>query len=179
MNQNRFNIINTLAIAFSHKLYWLLIALLGLSMEATALYYQHVLEEDPCQVCIHIRIWVAGFILLSVLMLAIPKGKIANIIGHLINTVLIAGLWERCLFLLNVENGNANSSCNFFLNFPHWFALDKWMPELFEVRALCSYTPDVFFGITMAQSLMALSSGLVLISISALALNIFKYPESI
>jgi protein dithiol:quinone oxidoreductase len=153
---------------FSHKLYWLCTALLGIVLLVVALYYQHVLGEEPCQVCIHIRIWVAGFIILSSFMLALPSGKVFSVVGHGINTVLMAGLWERCLFLLNVENGHATSSCNFFLGFPDWFALDKWFPEIFEVRNLCSFTPELLFGISMAQCLIALASVLVVTSLAAL-----------
>lgn len=160
---------------FSHKLYWLCTALLGITLLVVALYYQHVLGEEPCQVCIHIRIWIAGFTVLSGFMLALPSGNALNIVGHGANTVLMAGLWERCLFLLDVENGNATSSCNFFLGFPDWFALDKWFPEIFEVRNLCSFTPELLFGVSMAQCLILLASVFVFVSLAALILSVVKY----
>ena len=158
----------------SSKTYWLLLAIFGLAMEAVALYYQYVLGDEPCQVCIHIRIWIAAFILLSMVMLLLPRHKFIAIAGHLINIGVMAGLWERCLFLLQVENGNANSSCNFYLGFPDWFALDKWMPALFEVRNLCSFTPELLFGITMAQGLIAIASLLSVLAIAALIITLLQ-----
>lgn len=177
MQQDRCHLSQIITTFFVSKGYWLALALISFIMEAVALYFQHILGEEPCQVCIHIRIWTAGFMLLSLLMLAIPKGKISNIIGHGINTACMGGLWERCWFLLEVENGNATSSCNFFLNFPSWFALDKWFPELFEVRNLCGLSPELLFGVTMAQGLIVLSSALVIGALIALAFNLVKYPR--
>ena len=178
MHQTRSKLADYVSAFLTGRLYWLIIALLAVCMEAIALYYQYELGDEPCQVCIHIRIWVAAFLILSVAMLALPKRKIINSLGHLLNTVFMAGLWERCLFLLQVENGNANSSCNFQLGFPDWFALDKWMPALFEVRNLCSFTPELVFGITMAQGLMALASLLIMVSSAALLVNILKYAKT-
>lgn len=162
---------------FSHKLYWLALTIVGIAMLGVALYYQHVLGDEPCQVCIHIRIWVIAFTLLSLVMLALPSTKITQLLGHAVNTGVMAGLWERCLFLLQVENGNATSSCNFYLGFPDWFALDKWMPEIFEVRNLCSFTPEMLFGITMAQSLMAMASAFVIVSALALIIRLFNFQQ--
>jgi disulfide bond formation protein DsbB len=34
------------------SLYWLALVLIGLSFEAVALFYQYVLEEMPCVLCI-------------------------------------------------------------------------------------------------------------------------------
>jgi disulfide bond formation protein DsbB len=47
---------------------------------------------------------------------------------------------------------------------PDWFAVDRWMPWLFEVRNLCSFTPEMLFGFSMAETLMAVG---VLISVMA------------
>ena len=40
---------------------------------------------------------------------------------------------------------------------PDWFAVDRWFPALFEVRNICSYTPDIAFGISMAEALLGVS----------------------
>jgi len=46
--------------------YWAALVLVGIAMEAAALYYQYVLDEWPCVLCIHVRIWVMAFILLGI-----------------------------------------------------------------------------------------------------------------
>lgn len=163
----------------SSKLYWFFLWVTGVTMLGVALYYQHVLGDEPCEVCIHIRIWVAAFTLLSTLMLMLPSKKIVSIIGHLLNTVMITGLLERCLYLLKVENGQADSSCNFYLDFPNWFALDKWFPEIFEVRNLCSFSPELLLGITMTDGLIFISTLLTIVSLTALTLVLFYKPSEI
>lgn len=154
------------------KLYWFFLALGGGIMEAIALYYQYALGEEPCQVCIHIRIWVAAFTLLAVIMCLLPRSKPLNLIGHSLALGCMIGFLERSKFLYDVENGRGNGSCEFFLGFPEWFALDKWFPFIFEVRTLCSFTPELIWGITMIEGLLAMSTALIVISVSALLVNL-------
>ena len=154
------------------KGYWALLVVLGLFMEGVALYYQYVIGDDPCQICIHTRIWVAAFTLLALLMCLLPTKRWLNIGGHVLATVCMLGLWERCKYLWDVERGLGDSSCEFFLGFPPWFALDKWFPSMFEVRTLCGFTPSMPFGVSMAEMLIVVSSLLVLFSALALVLNV-------
>lgn len=155
------------------KWYWLLLVLLGLFLEGVALYYQYVVGEEPCQICIQTRIWVAAFILLGLIMCALPRKQLLNIAGHVLAVVCMVGLWERCWYLLGIENGSGQGSCQFFLGFPEWFALDKWFPFIFEVRNLCGFTPELFWGISMAQALIVLSTALVIVSVFTLAVNLW------
>ena len=45
---------------------------------------------------------------------------------------------------------------------PSWFAIDVWFPQLFKVQTSCGYTPELLFGITMAEALIV-SSALLLV----------------
>lgn len=161
----------------SRKLYWAFFAVTGAAMLFVALYYQHALGDDPCEVCIHARIWVTGFTLLAILMLALPSRKLILVIGNLTNTAMAVGLLERSLYLRKVEKGFGDSSCSFYLNFPEWFALDKWIPEIYEVRNLCSYSPELMWGITMTEGLICIATALIVCSISALVSTIFYGPQ--
>ena len=152
--------------------YWALLFLLGLFMEGVALYWQYVVGDEPCQICIHVRVWVAAFTLLALLMFLLPRQRIVNLIGHLLAVVCMFGLLERCKYLLDVENGKGEGSCQFFLGFPEWFALDAWFPSVFEVHNLCGFTPEMWFGVSMAQWLIVASVGLVLASLPALCVNL-------
>ena len=51
---------------------------------------------------------------------------------------------------------------------PDWFAVDRWFPSLFEVRNLCSFTPEMLLGLSMAESLMLFAFGLGCIAMTAL-----------
>ena len=85
--------------------YWLTIALFGIALLGVALYYQYALGDEPCQVCIHARLWVVAFTLIALVMLITPQIKILRILGN--GGVLIAGvgLTERARYLYRLENG--------------------------------------------------------------------------
>lgn len=150
------------------KLYWVLILVGGLAMEATALYYQYVLGEWPCVLCIHVRIWVLGFILLAILALLINHSGWGTRIFHLANSLLMVGFVERSWQVLAVERGWVFGDCTMDAGLPPWFALDKWFPMIFEVQTSCGYTPFIIFKISMAEMLMAISSGMLLVSLALL-----------
>jgi disulfide bond formation protein DsbB len=133
-------------------------------MEAVALTYQHVLEYLPCVLCIHVRIWVLGFILLALLAIWVRSSRPLLITAHLLNTLIMVGLLERAWLLLGTERGTVEGSCEMDLGFPGWFALDVWFPRMFRVWEPCGYTPELLFGITMAEALVVFSVVMVLAS---------------
>jgi disulfide bond formation protein DsbB len=57
---------------------------------------------------------------------------------------------------------------------PDWFAVDRWMPWLFEVRNLCSFTPEMLFGLSMSETLMGLAIGTGLLAALTLAGDLRK-----
>lgn len=142
--------------------YWLLLLLAGLSFEGVALYYQHVLEELPCVLCIHVRIWVMALIAVSLAALWLGRNALMNLLAHLLTVVIAVGLLERSYQLLGTERGFTFSDCGFDLGMPGWLALDTWFPALFQVQASCGYTPVLLFGVTMAEALIVTSAALLL-----------------
>ncbi|MCP4492972.1 MAG: disulfide bond formation protein B [Gammaproteobacteria bacterium] len=154
------------------KLYWVLLLILGISMESTALYYQYVLDEWPCVLCIHIRIWVSGFTLLALLALLVKHSGWLTRCFHLVNSLLLVGFVERSWMTLAVERGWIFSDCNMQSGLPAWFALDKWLPAIFEVKTSCGYTPYILFQISMAEVLIVFSAGLLLCSLLLLLVHL-------
>ncbi len=161
----------------SQKLYWIFLLVLGLSLESSSLFYQYVLGEWPCVLCIHIRIWVLGFIVVAILALLIGGNRWSMRGLHLINTGMMAGFVERSWQTLAVERGWVFGDCDMESGLPPWFALDKWFPALFEVQTACGYTPIILFDITMAEMLLAISSVLFLTSVLMLIVSICTSPE--
>lgn len=136
----------------------------GVALLAVALYYQYVLGDEPCQICIHARLWVAALTLIALFMAAAPQKialRIAANAGVLLASV---GLTERARYLYRLENGIGDGSCQFQLGMPDWFAVDRWMPWLFEVRNLCSFTPEMLFGLSMAEILVGVGAGVCLLA---------------
>lgn len=145
--------------------YWLFMLILGLFFEAVALYYQYILDEWPCVLCIHIRIWIAGMILLAAIALVTRPGPRLSQSYHLLMTLLNIGLLERSWQLLAVERGWIIGSCSMESGLPDWFALDQWWPVLFEIKTTCGYTPYVLLKISMAEILLVTSVGLTSLSL--------------
>jgi len=76
----------------------------------------------------------------------------------------MAGFLERSWRVLAVERGWIFGDCDINLGMPEWFALDKWIPTLFEVQTACGYTPLIIFGITMAEMLVVISVLMLIMS---------------
>ena len=144
--------------------YWLALLAFGLSFIAVALYYQYVLDELPCVLCIHARIWISAISLVALVALLLGH-KWFNIVAHILLVICTVGLLERSYQLLGTERGFIFGDCGFDLGLPAWLALDKWLPAVFGVETSCGYTPELLFGITMAEGLIILSSALLLISL--------------
>ena len=150
------------------------LAIAGSALLAVALYYQYVLGDEPCQVCIHARLWVVAFTLIALVMLVTSQRRILRVVANIGVVIACAGLTERARYLYRLENGIGDGSCQFQLGMPYWFAVDQWMPWLFEVRNLCSFTPTMLFGLSMAESLMGIGALLCLVAATKIGMDLFK-----
>jgi len=157
--------------SLSLRSFWWAMLTLGGGMFAAALFWQYALGEDPCQVCIQARLWVVAIALIGALMLILPDTTGTRLGGLTLLFISSMGLGERSYYLYEIENFRGDGSCQFTLGMPDWFAVDRWFPVLFEVRAICSYTPNVLAGMSMAEALMIVAASLFVLScISALRL---------
>ncbi len=142
--------------------YWVALILIGITLEAAALYYQYVLDEWPCVLCIHVRLWLAAMVLLALFALFCTPSATAMKVLHALNVAILAILVERSWRVLAIERGWIFGECDMDLGTPDWFAPDRWLPFLFEVQTTCGYSPLIVFNITMAE-LLLLISGLMLV----------------
>ena len=154
----------TLSQFLQSRWYWLALGLFGIALLGVALYYQYALGDVPCQVCIHARLWVVAFTLVALIVLVTPQTSLLRVVGNVGVLIASAGLFERARYLYRLENGVGEGSCQFQLGMPDWFAVDRWMPWLFEVRNLCSFTPEMLFGLSMAETLMGVGASLSLLA---------------
>lgn len=138
--------------------YWVLLVVIGLSFECVALYYQYVLELQPCVLCIQVRIWVMALILVSLAAIWVRRNAFMNLLAHMLTVVIAIGMLERSYQLLGTERGFTFSDCGLDLGLPAWFALDSWFPAMFKVQTSCGYTPELLFGISMAEALIVWSA---------------------
>lgn len=145
--------------------YWLLVLIFGMAMEAIALYFQYGLGYGPCVLCIHVRIYVMAFMLVALIALLSRHNRLMNILTSVTGLGLAIGLAERSWKTFGVERGFIEGACDMDSGLPNWFALDKWFPTVFEPWEPCGYTPELLFGITMAEGLIALSVVAILTSL--------------
>ena len=144
--------------------YWLVYIAGSLLLMVAAMYFQYIREEPPCLMCIQVRMLLLLLILIAVIGLLTRRHPLINVLAN-ISTVLVAvSMSERAYQLLGTERGFVFSDCGFDLGLPAWLALDEWLPWLFRVETTCGYTPEIVFGITIAESLMVLSILLLVFS---------------
>jgi disulfide bond formation protein DsbB len=156
------------------RAYWLAMLLVAVSMEGMALLYQYQWSYEPCVLCIHVRIWLLGLMAVSLLALLLPQGRFVNPLWHALGALLMGGLLERSYQLLATERGWIFGSCDMDAGLPNWFALDSWFPAVFEVQTSCGYTPELLFGITMAEGLLLFSAVMILLSAGLMATSLFS-----
>ena len=132
--------------------------LVAIAAEAIALYYQYVVGDDPCVLCVHVRLWTFVFIIAGILGLCLRKDKIGLLCSQLLSLVAAIGFTERSYQVLGVERGFVEGTCSMSLGLPDWFAPDKWLPSVFEARGFCGLTPEIMFGITMGEWLFVMGA---------------------
>jgi disulfide bond formation protein DsbB len=152
--------------------YWLVYIVGGISLIAIALYFQYARDELPCVMCIQIRLWFSLLIIVSFIGLLARRIMAINALVQASIVFIAVGLVERSYKLLGTERGFWDGHCGFDIGLPAWFAIDKWLPWLFRVETTCSYTPEILFGITMAETLMVMSVALLIVSLFVLFLYI-------
>lgn len=145
--------------------YWIALILLALSMEGVALFYQYRLDYWPCVLCIHVRVWLLGLIVVGVMGLLARYLRGPRVLAQMLVAVVGAGMLERSLKLLGTERGTIEGSCAMESGLPAWFALDKWFPSVFQVMEPCGYTPELLLGVTMAEALVVFSIGLLALGV--------------
>ncbi len=148
--------------------YWQFYILAALALLAAALFFQHALDQGPCVTCIQVRVWLVILVMVSVFGLFTRHKIVLNTLAHVFVISIAGVLLERSYLLLGTERGFIFSDCGFDLGLPPWLALEEWLPWLFRVETSCGYTPEIIFGITMAEVLIVLSVLLLVSSILVL-----------
>jgi len=161
------------------RLYWLFYATAALLALALALYHQHVLNEPPCVVCIQVRLLMTVLVLVSVLGFFSLSNRLLNSVAHLMTIATALALAERSYLLLGTERGFVFADCGFNLGLPDWFAIEDWFPAVYRVETSCGYTPEIAFGITMAEALMVASVIFVCLSSAVFVSSFFRTRASV
>ncbi len=155
-------------------LFWIVLILACVIMESIALYFQYVLDYGPCVLCVHIRAWILAILILAIAALVTRKCAKARTALNVLLLAASVGMLERSYLTLGIERGFVDGSCTLNAGFPAWLPLEKWLPTFFEPWEACGYTPEMLFGITMAEGLILASAGLVIVFAAMVVANLFK-----
>ncbi len=139
---------------------WLLLAVSALGLELSALYFQYVMQLEPCVLCVYERNAVALIFLAGVIGFINPNILVLRISGYL----LWAGgiVWGIYLSVKHsaIQMGliKDSASCDFVANYPSWMQLDKWIPWLFNPTGYCEDIQWQFLGLSMPQSMVLINA---------------------
>jgi disulfide bond formation protein DsbB len=153
---------------------WLFLAATTLILELAALYFQYVMSLEPCVLCVYQRVSVV------ILFIAFVIGAVASHIA-LIRwlSYLIwgtGGLWG--LYLAMKQSGlqlgiiPPSLSCDVNAKFPEWLKLDEWLPTIFQPSGFCDEIQWHFIGLSMAQWLIIIMTGYLLLLLLFIFLDI-------
>ena len=141
-----------------YRLPWLLLAATALGLELTALYFQYVLELDPCVLCVYERTAVAGIFAAGLLGAIAPRVRLLRWSG-LVLWGVSAG-WGLLIAMqhVGIQLGELDLTCDYLPDFPAWAPLEQWWPEVFMPTGLCGDVQWVFAGLSMPQWMVVIYS---------------------
>ncbi len=71
--------------------FWLILIVLCIALEGAALVYQYAFYYDPCVLCVHIRAWILGIFVASLLGLILRNNRLGLIISNLLELLSSLG----------------------------------------------------------------------------------------
>ncbi|MFC0225795.1 disulfide bond formation protein DsbB [Serratia aquatilis] len=147
---------------------WLLMGLTALILELAALYFQHVMMLQPCVMCIYERVALFGILGASLIGMLAPKTPLRYVAILVWIYSAWEGLqlaWKHTMIQLHPSPFN---TCDFFVSFPSWLPLDKWLPEVFHASGDCSVRQWQFLSLEMPQWLVGIFAAYLLIGVLVL-----------
>lgn len=147
---------------------WLLMALTVVALELTALYFQHIMLLQPCVICIYQRCALFGILGASILGAIAPKSPLryAAILLWIYSAWKGTHLsWQHTMLQLYPS---PFATCDFFVSFPTWLPLDKWVPSVFQASGDCSTKQWQFLSFEMPQWMIGIFTVYLFVSVLVL-----------
>jgi protein dithiol:quinone oxidoreductase len=131
---------------------WLSLFMSSALLIVTALYFQHIMDLQPCIKCIYQRTAVFG-ILVSSLMPLIWQHSLTRLLGFI--GWGVASIWGFLIAHEHVDMLFAANPffvvCDIIPNFPAFMPLHEWLPAVFGATGDCSENSWQFLDMGMAQ----------------------------
>lgn len=146
------------------KMPWALLALSSGGLLLAALYFQHVMDLQPCIKCIYQRTAVIGILIAALIPL---------IYNHLATRILAMFVWAYSAYegLLSARehievifaDDMFFAVCGFVPDFPSFLPLHEWIPSIFAATGSCEENSWQFMSMGMAQWLQIIFSAYLLV----------------
>ena len=131
---------------------WLSLFMSSALLIVTALYFQHIMDLQPCIKCIYQRTAVFG-ILVSSLMPLMWQHSLTRLLGFI--GWGVASIWGFLIAHEHVDMLFAANPffvvCDIIPNFPAFMPLHEWLPAVFGATGDCSENSWQFLDMGMAQ----------------------------
>jgi disulfide bond formation protein DsbB len=142
---------------------WPIIGGISLAALGVALFAQYQLNEQPCILCVYIRM---AFVVIVLTCICLTKLK--QVWGHALGTmcIFISAIWGATFAydLYQIQQyPSPFTTCAFTPEF--WVPADAWIPWLLQARGSCADDISSFLGVSLASW-----SGLLLSSIAIMSL---------
>lgn len=144
--------LNNLSSLATDKRAWGLLFVSALCLEIAALCFQHIMDLQPCIMCIYQRTAVFG-----IMFAAMPAMLVNNLITRLIGYIAwgISAIWGLLIAIEHVDIQTAINpffaTCEIVPNFPSWAPLHEWLPSIFGATGDCGDINWSFFDMSMPQ----------------------------
>lgn len=144
---------------------WLLLALTAFTLALVALYFQHVLLLNPCVLCIYQRCALCGIVTAGIIGAIAPTTplRFAGLV------IWLYSAWQGLQLALTHVDIQLHPSpfitCDFFVDFPAWLPLDKWLPSIFSANSDCALRQWCFLSLEMSQWMIVIFGAYLVIAV--------------
>lgn len=137
---------------------WKLLFISALGLELAALYFQYVLDLQPCIMCIYQRTAVFGILFSSLVGIFLSQMFIFRLIA--LAGWGISAIWGALIAYEHVDIQTASNpffaTCEIVPNFPSWAPLHEWIPQVFAATGDCGDIDWRFLDLSMPQWMLVL-----------------------
>lgn len=157
---------------------WLLLSLTAFALELVALYFHHIILLRPCVLCIYQRCALFGVIAAG-LVGAIAPATPLRFVGL---AIWLYSAWQGLILSVKHTNIQLHPSpfvtCDFFVSFPTWFPLDKWLPSVFSASGDCAVRQWHCLSLEMPQWMMIIFGAYLVVAVIILIAPFFRPCKS-
>lgn len=134
--------------------FWSFILAGSIAAECIGLFFQYVMKEDPCAICVHIRAWIMLIGIISISAMLLKKhGRLPVFILYTSMMFIITKIITLAAEAVNIERGTVFSTCSIEAGFPSWLPLDRINPFIFEPTGICGKVVKIIPDLDASPSL--------------------------